>query len=282
MRYITDQGYIHVGAVGGIDNSVLPGARVTVWGKKGPVEGIIGRKAIHLMKQEERNGGKIELQDLAIDIGAKDKAEALEHVQIGDPITYQLGMTKLLNDRVVSPALDNKVGTFVVMEALRLCSEGKLNCALYAVATVQEEIGLRGARTSCYGIDPQVGIAVDVTHASDYAAIDKRIAGDLSIGKGPVIDIGPNISPIISDLFIDTAKKKKIEHQLAAAPSATGTDANAIQLNRAGVATGLIGLPNRYMHTQVELCSLGDLENAALLIAETVKRIDKNTKLIPM
>jgi endoglucanase len=282
VNHITDQGYIHVANVGGIDNTVLPGSRVTVHAKGGPIEGIIGRKAIHLMKPDERNSGKIELADLAVDIGAKDKAEALQFVQIGDPITFRLGMTKLLNDRVVSPALDDKVGMFVVMEALRLCSEGKLGCALYAVATVQEEIGLRGARTSCYGIDPQVGIAVDVTHASDYAGIDKRTVGDVSIGKGPTIDIGPNISPIISDLLIDTAKKKKIDYQLAAAAGATGTDANAIQLTRAGVATGLIGLPNRYMHTPVELCSLNDLENAALLIAETVKRIDKNTKLIPM
>ncbi len=282
VNHITDAGFIHVSAVGGIDNAVLPGTRVTIHARKGPIQGVIGRKAIHLMKAEERNGGKIELADLAVDIGAKDKKEVLEHVAIGDPITFLLGVTRLLNDRIVSPALDNKVGTFVVMEALRLCSEGKLNIGLYAVATVQEEIGLRGARTSCYGVDPRVGIAVDVTHASDYAAIDKRVAGDVQIGKGPVIDIGANINPIVSDLFLDTAKKKKIEVQPAAAPGATGTDANAIQISRAGVAAGLISIPNRYMHTQVELCALSDLENAALLIAETVKRIDNKTSFIPM
>ncbi|MBC7784230.1 MAG: M42 family metallopeptidase [Burkholderiales bacterium] len=282
VNHITDTGFIHVGAVGGIDTAVLPGSRVTIHAKKGPIEGVMGRKAIHLMKPEERNSGKIELADLAVDIGAKDKKEALQHVQIGDPITYQLGLTKLLNERIVSPALDNKVGTFVVMEALRLASAGKLNCGLYAVATVQEEIGLRGARTSCYGIDPQIGIAVDVTHASDYAAIDKRTAGDVQIGKGPVIERGANINPILSDLFIDTATKKKIAHQISAAPGATGTDANAIQISRAGVAAGLISIPNRYMHTQVELCSLEDLEAAAILIAETVKRIDKKMSFIPM
>jgi endoglucanase len=282
VNHIADAGFIHVVSVGGIDNAVLPGSRVTVHTKKGPVEGVIGRKAIHLMKPEERNGGKIELADLAVDIGAKDKKEAQSHVEIGDPISFQLGLTKLLNDRIVSPALDNKVGTFVVMEALRLCSEAKLNCALYAVATVQEEIGLRGARTSCYGIDPLVGIAVDVTHASDYASIDKRVAGDVQIGKGPVIDLGANINPILSDLMIDTAKKKKIDYQLGAAPGATGTDANAMQISRAGVAAGLVSIPNRYMHTQVELCSLNDLENAAILIAETVKRIDKKMSFIPM
>ncbi len=282
VNHVTDAGYIHVGAVGGIDNAVLPGSRVTIHTKKGPIEGVMGRKAIHLMKPEERNSGKIELADLAVDIGAKDKKEALEHVEIGDPITYRLGVTKLLNDRIVSPALDNKVGTFVVMEALRLCSESKINVGLYSVATVQEEIGLRGARTSCYKIDPLVGIAVDVTHASDYAAIDKRVAGDVQIGKGPVIERGANINPIVSDLFLDTAKKKKIPYQVAAAPGATGTDANAMQISRAGVAAGLISIPNRYMHTQVELCSLVDLEQAAILIAETIKRIDKRTSFIPM
>ena len=282
VNYVNDAGFLHIVSVGGIDTTVLPGSRLTVHTKKGPIDGVIGRKAIHLMKPEERNSAKIELADLAVDIGAKDKKEAMELVSIGDPITYKLGLTKLLNDRIISPALDNKVGTFVVMEALRLASEGKLNCALYAVATVQEEIGLRGARTSCYGIDPLVGIAVDVTHASDYAAIDKRQVGDIQIGKGPVIDIGANINPILSDLFIDTAKKKKMEVQIAAAPGATGTDANAIQISRAGVAAGLISLPNRYMHTQVELVSLPDLENAAILIAETVKRIDAKTSFIPM
>ncbi|HEY0008231.1 MAG TPA: M20/M25/M40 family metallo-hydrolase, partial [Tepidisphaeraceae bacterium] len=282
VNHFTDSGFIHVVSVGGIDNTVLPGTRVTIWSKKGAVEGVIGRKAIHLMKPEERNSGKIELADLAVDIGAKDKKDAMERVAIGDPITFQLGLTRLLNDRIVSPALDNKVGTFVVMEALRLCSEMKINCGLYAVATVQEEIGLRGARTSCYGIDPLVGIAVDVTHASDYAAIDKRTVGDIQIGKGPVIEIGANINPIISDLLVDTASKKKIDVQMSAAPGATGTDANAIQISRAGVAAGLISIPNRYMHTQVELCSLEDLENAARLIAETVKRIDGKMNFIPM
>lgn len=282
VNHVNENGYIHVLPVGGIDNAVLPGSRVTIHSKNGPVEGVLGRKAVHLMKPEERNGGKIELADLAIDIGAKDRKDALEKVQIGDPITFKLGLTRLMNDRIVSPGLDNKVGAFVIMEALRLLAESGCAASVYAVATVQEEIGLRGARTACYGIDPQVGIAVDVTHASDYAAVDKRVAGDIRIGAGPVIDIGANINPILSDLFIEVAKKQKIDHQLAAAPGATGTDANAIQISRAGVATGLISIPNRYMHTQVELCALSDLENAALLIAQTIKRIGSKTSFIPM
>lgn len=283
VNYIGDTGYVHMCAVGGIDNSVLPGTRVTIHAKGGPITGVIGRKAIHLMKVEERNAGKIELVDVAVDIGAKDKKQAQELIEVGDPITYQLGLEKILNDRVVSPGLDNKVGAFVVMEAVRLLSEEKkLNVGVYAVATVQEEIGLRGARTAAYSIDPAVGIAVDVCHASDYAAVDKRVAGDVVIGGGPVIARGANINPILGQLFVDTAKKAKIAYQVDAAPGATGTDANAMQISRAGIAAGLVSIPNRYMHTQVELCSLDDLDNAAKLLAETIKRIDAKTSFIPM
>ena len=283
VNYIGDTGYVHMCAVGGIDNAVLPGSRVTIHSKAGPITGVVGRKAIHLMKVEERNAGKIELVDVAVDIGAKDKKQAQEFIEVGDPITYQLGVEKILNDRIVSPGLDNKVGAFVVMEALRLLSEEKkLNVAVHAVATVQEEIGLRGARTACYAIDPLVGIAVDVCHASDYAAVDKRVAGDVVIGGGPVIARGANINPVLGGLLLETAKKQKIAHQVDAAPGATGTDANSIQISRAGVAAGLVSIPNRYMHTQVELVSLPDLENAAILIAETIKRIDGKTSFIPM
>jgi endoglucanase len=281
VRYISDEGYLHFSTVGGIDTTVLPGSRLTVHTKKGPVEGVIGRKPIHLMKQEERNQGKVELTDLWIDIGAKDKAQAARAVSIGDPVTYRLEMVRLGDDFVTSPGLDNKVGAFVVMEALRLASARKLGCALFAVATVQEEIGLRGARTSCFGIDPQVGIAADVTHATDNPGADKKMVGDIALGKGVVIERGANINPPLCDLMIDTARKKKIPHQISGAPGATGTDANVIQISRSGVATGLIGIPNRYMHTQVEMVSLSDLEACAKLLAETVGRINSRTNFIP-
>lgn len=282
VRHIDDQGYIYFAPVGGIDATVLPGSRVTIHNKRGPVEGVIGRKPIHLMKDEERNKAKIDMLELWIDIGAPNKAAALEKVAIADPITYKLGLQKLGDDFITSPGLDNKVGAFVVMEALRIASEKKIKCALYAVATVQEEIGLRGARTSCFGIDPLVGIAADVTHATDNPGADKKQAGDIVMGRGAVIDLGANINPVLGELFIDTAKKKKIPHQIAAAPAATGTDANAIQISRAGVAAGLISIPNRYMHTQVEVCSLTDLEACALLIAETIARIDSKTDFTPL
>jgi tetrahedral aminopeptidase len=282
IHYISDEGFCYFRAVGGIDATVLPGLRITVHTSAGPVEGVIGRKPVHLMKESERGQGKIELTDLWLDIGASSKDEALKKVSIGDVATFRLGLTRLGDDLITSPGLDNKVGTFVVMEALRIASESKkLKCALYAVATVAEEIGLRGARTSCYGIDPHVGIAVDVTHGTDNPGADKKLAGDLKLGKGAVIERGPNINHKLYDLFVETAKQKKIPHQLAAAPGATGTDANAIQISRAGVATGLIGIPNRYMHTPVEVVSLKDLEACAELIAETVLRIDAKTSFVP-
>ena len=213
-----------------------------------------------------------------MDIGAKDKKETEQVVRVGDPITFRLEMVHLGNDFVTSPAFDNKCGTFVVMEALRLCSIKKIRCALYAVSTVQEEIGLRGAKTSCFGIDPQVGIAADVTHATDYPDIDKRISGEIKLAAGPVIATGPNINPPLEEMLI---KAKRIRYQMEAAPTGTATDANAIQLSRAGVATALVSIPNRYMHTSVEIVSLGDLDAAARLIAETVTRIDQRTDFIP-
>jgi len=282
VRHITDEGFLHFSTVGGVDPTLLPGSRVAIHTKKGPVHGVIGRKPVHLMKQEERGQAKIELHDLWIDIGARDKADAARRVAVADPVTYQLGLERLGSDCVTSPGLDDKTGAFVVMEALRLASARRLKCALFAVATCQEELGLRGARTSCFGIDAQVGIAVDVTHATDNPGADKRVAGDIALGKGAVIDRGANINPALGELLIDTARKKRVPYQLSAAPNATGTDANAIQVSRSGVAAAIVGIPNRYMHSQVEVVSLSDLEACAKLLAETVARIDARMNFIPL
>ena len=259
---------------------MVPGSRVVVHTKHGPVDGVIGRKPVHVLKPEER-GAKTELREMWVDIGVKNKKEAQQVARVGDPVTFRLEMVHLGQDMVTCPGFDNKCGTFIVMEALRLCSVKNIKCSLFAVSTVQEEVGLRGAKTSCFGIDPQVGIAVDVTHATDYPDIDKRVNGDIKVGSGPTISVGPNINPPLEAMLVSTAKAKRIAHQMEAAPSATGTDANAIQLTRAGVATALIGIPNRYMHTQVEVVSLSDLQAAARLIAETVAKIDRRTNFIP-
>jgi tetrahedral aminopeptidase len=281
VQHISNEGFLYFGTVGGVDATVLPGSRVTVHTRKGPVEGVIGRKPIHLMKPEERNQGKVELTDLWIDIGARDKKDAERQVSVADPVSYQLGLQRMGKNCITSAGLDDKVGLYVVMEAMRILSKRKIKPALFSVASVQEELGLRGARTSCFGLDPQVGIAVDVTHATDNPGADKRTTGDIALGKGPVIDLGANINPVLSDLLIDTAEKKKIPFQRNAAPMATGTDANAMQVSRSGVATAVIGVPNRYMHTQVEVVDLRDLDNCVKLVAETVARITPKSSFIP-
>ncbi len=280
VKYIDDNGYLFVVPIGGIDPSVLPGSRVIVHSQHGPIDAVIGRKPIHLLRAEER-GAKVELREMWVDIGAKNKKEVEQVVSIGDPVTFRLELAALGSDRVTAPAFDNKCGVFVVMEALRICAEKKMSCALHAVSTVQEEIGLRGARTSCYGLDPQVGIAVDVTHATDYPGVDKRTAGDLKLGAGPTIVTGANVNPKLGQMLMATAKAKRIPFQPEAAAGGTPTDANAMQLSRSGVAAALIGIPNRYMHTQVEVVSLTDLTNAAKLIAETVMKISRRTNFIP-
>ncbi|MGD8240702.1 MAG: M42 family metallopeptidase [Armatimonadota bacterium] len=281
VRFISKEGFVHFGSIGGIDPVILPGSRVTVHADKGPVIGVIPRKAVHLMRGEERGKAKVQMSDLYIDIGATSRRTAERRVAIGDPITYELGMRTLHRDIVASPGFDDKIGSFIVMEALRLLSRRKLRAAVFAVSTVQEELGLRGARTSCFGIDPLVGIAVDVTHATDYPGAEKKIGGDIRLGKGPVIERGANINPMVGELLLKAAKRKKIPHQIAGAPGATGTDANAMQISRAGVAAGLVSVPNRYMHTPVELVHLRDLTNAARLLAETTVRIDDKMDFVP-
>jgi endoglucanase len=280
VNYIDDNGFIFFVAIGGIDPSVIPGSRVVVHSSHGPIDGVIGRRPIHVLKPEER-GAKIELREMWIDVGAKNKKEVEKVIRIGDAVTFRLEMIHLGEDLVTSPAFDNKCGTFVVMEALRLVAAKKPKCALFSVSTVQEEIGLRGAKTSCFGIDPQVGIAVDVTHATDYPDIDKRVNGDIKMGGGPVLSRGANVNHKLESMIVQSAKKKKLPLQLEGAPGGTPTDANVMQLTRAGVATALVSIPNRYMHTQVEVVSLRDLETTAQLLADTVCRIDNRTNFVP-
>lgn len=286
VQHIDDRGFISIGSIGGIDAAVVPGSSIEIHTMQGEVvPGVIGFRPVHLTAAEER-GKQVDLKKLWVDIGASNGQEARKIINIGDPITWTLQPRLLGKNIIVSPACDDKVGLFVVMEALRIIVQKKVakkKCpvGVFAVSTVQEELGLRGARTSCYGIDPVAGIAVDVGHASDNPGVDPKQIGNIKLGAGPVLVRGANINPVLSKLLFDTAKKKKIAVQPNAAPNATGTDANAIQISRAGVAAALISLPNRYMHTQVEMCDLRDLEAAARLIAETLLSISKRTSFIP-
>jgi putative aminopeptidase FrvX len=281
VQHIADSGMLHIAAIGGWDPKVLIGQRVLVHAAEGALPGVIGRKPIHLMPAEARASEKLEVEELWVDIGAKDQAAAEKLVAIGDCITVEPHFTALQQDLVAAPGLDDKVGVYVVMEALRLVPKGKLKCAVYAVSTVQEEVGLRGAHTSAYGINPHAGIAVDVTHATDYPGVDPKRTGKVELRKGPSVARGANINPPLRALIVQAAQERKIPYQNDPAPRGTGTDANAIQISRAGVAAGLVSIPNRYMHSPVEIVSLEDLDNAAKLLAQTLTYIDESTDFTP-
>lgn len=281
VRNIHKDGFIYVGALGGIDVGVLPGTLVTIYGKGGAIEGVLGRKPIHLQSGDERGKVANDLDKVWIDIGAKNQKEAEKLVEIGDPVTFKLGITELGQDFISSPGMDDKVGVFIAMEALRLCSKSKLSVALYAVSTVQEEVGLRGARTAAYSVDPEVGIAIDVLHATDNPGHGQANAVPCKLTGGPCISRGPNTNPVVEKMLLAAAKKGKIPHQLAPSAALLGNDANAIQVSRGGVATASIGIPNRYMHTQAEICSLKDLENSAKLLSEFTKSITAKTDFRP-
>jgi len=238
------------------------------------------RKPIHLLTDEERKQVP-KLKDLWLDIGAGSKEEAQKMVRIGDAVTVKLSVSELPNQRAVAPGMDDKAGMWVVVEALRRVDRARLRCGLYAVATVQEELGLRGARTSSFGIDPHVGVAVDVTFATDCPTVEKKEEGDIRLGKGPVIYRGPNMNPHVVRRLLEAAENHKIPYQLAAAGKPTGTDANAMQINRAGVATGLVSIPNRYMHSAVEMVSLEDMDQAADLLARFAEGIEPEADFTP-
>jgi len=280
ITHVDEQGFCYFASIGGYDPPVLLGQRVTVHGPKGPVPGVIGRKPIHLMDDEDRKK-PVKVEDLWIDIGARKRKDALSVVQVGSHVTLIAPFLQLRHGLAVSRGFDDKVGAFAVAEALRLVSHKKLDIGVYAVSTVQEEIGLRGATTSAFGIDPKVGIAVDVGFASDCPGIDKKKVGEVMLGKGPILHRGANINPVLEDLIERTARKKRIPFQMQAEPRATGTDANVIQVNRAGVATALVSVPNRYMHTPVEMISLADLENTAKLIAAVLEEIKPDSDFTP-
>jgi tetrahedral aminopeptidase len=283
VQHIDDDGFLYVKPIGGWDPLMLIGQRMTVWTAGGPVFGVIARKPIHLLNEDERKQAP-KMKDLWLDIGAANKEEADKTVRIGDAVTVELGFHAMRNNFAVSPAMDDKAGCWVVIEALRRAAQdtaNRLACGLYSVSTVQEEIGLRGARTSAFGVDPQVGVAVDVTHATDCPTVEKKEEGDVRLGRGPVIYRGPNMSHKVVDRLIQAADEHQIAYQLAASAKATGTDANAIQVSRAGVATGLISIPNRYMHSPVEMISLDDIDRAADLLARFAQNLDATAEFTP-
>lgn len=280
VTQVDDNGFIYSQPIGGWDPQQLIGQRMTIWTASGPIPAVIARKAIHLLTEEERKQ-VVKQQDLWLDIGARNKAEVLEKVRIGDPVTLELGYQEMRNGLANSPGMDNKTGLWVVIEALRRAKLRSPRCAVFAVSTVQEEIGLRGAQTSAFGIDPHLGIAVDVTHATDCPTIDKRQQGEIALGKGPVIFRGPNMNPVVTERLIQLSQAAQRPFQLAAIGRATPNDANVLQITRAGVAVGLVSIPNRYMHSPVEMISLEDIDHAANLLADFAVNLSADDDFTP-
>lgn len=266
ISYIDDRGFLYFKEIGGIDTNILPGQRVSIMGQQGPVSGVIGKKPIHLQDKSE-NTKQLEPEDLWIDIAAQDKADAQSKVQIGDVATLQ-GSPVLLNGTLLlSRSLDDKIGLAVLMGLAQNLQSIHTDKDIYLVASVQEELGARGAKMITEAIRPDVGIAIDVTHATDYPTMSPAKDGDISLGKGAVIPMGPNMSKGINQQLINLAKSNGIPYQIEAIARPTGTDAREIQVAGTGIRTGLISIPCRYMHTPSEVVSLADADSAIDLLS---------------
>jgi len=274
VTHVDDEGFLHFEGVGGWDWQILVGQRVEVITRDGPLPGLVGKKPIHLLKDEERK--KVaEVKDLHIDIGARDGDEARKLVRIGDVAVIAAEPVELPNDRLCARALDNRLGAYIVQEAARLVAEaGETAADVAAVAPVQEEITFAGARTTTFALEPAVAIIVDVTHATDAPGIDKQQLGSHELGSGPVIERGAIVNPALFELLHETAEAEKIPFTVAASGRSTGTDADAVHLSRAGVPTGVVSVPLRYMHSPVEMVSLDDVQACARLLAAFARRLE--------
>ena len=280
VNYITDDGFLHVDPIGGVDPVVATSQRVSIMTRAGDVPGVIGRKAIHLMDEDDRK--KVpKMHDLYVDIGVSSKEEALKLVAYGDAGVFLQPYIELANERAVSMAFDNKMGTWIVTEVLRLLRGQQFEACVIGVSTVQEEIGLRGATTSAFSSEAEVGIALDVAHGTDTPGIEKKKAGDFKVGGGPIVARGANINPRVFELIMATAEAEGIPVQVSSAARGTGTDANVMQLSRGGMATALLSVPLRYMHTPNELLALDDLENTARLLAAVCSRLKRGQDFTP-
>jgi len=280
--HIDEDGFVHFAPIGGWDAQVLVGQRVRLAGHAGPVDGVIGKKAIHLIKTEEREKAS-KITDLWIDIGAATRAEAGQRVRVGDVGVLAAAPLDLPNGRLVSRSIDNRIGSFVVLEALRRLKAQPPAACVLAVGTTQEEIAYSGggARTSAFGLEPDAAVVVDVTHATDYPGVEKKEVGDFKLGSGPALSRGSAVSPVVFDQLVAAAEAEQIPFTIEAAPRGTSTDADAIYTSRRGIATALISVPCRYMHSPNEMVALEDLDRTAALLAAWARRLEPTTSFIP-
>ncbi|HQZ69256.1 MAG TPA: M42 family metallopeptidase [Planctomycetaceae bacterium] len=280
VRHIDSQGFVRINAIGGWDLQVLLGQRLVIHTATGPVPGVIARKPIHLLDPDERKNIP-KMKDLWIDIGSMSESETRSVVRIGDSVTPEPCLRQLRNDRLSGVAMDDRTGIWLIMTALKKIAGAEPQARIVAVSTVQEEIGLRGAMTSAYNVNPDVAIATDVTHATDCPGIDQNEFGRIEIGKGPVIVRGPNANPAVFELLSSVAQKENIPFQINALGYPASNNAASVQVSRGGCATGIVAIPNRYMHTPVELIAESDLQDAARLVAAFCLAVDDSTSFVP-
>ncbi|MET0926160.1 MAG: M42 family metallopeptidase [Solirubrobacterales bacterium] len=274
ITHVDEKGYAWFLPIGGWDAQILVGQRVEVQTRDGLVAGVIGRKPVHLLKDEQKKMA-VELTGLHIDIGAADRDEALELLRIGDPVVIRAEPMRLAGGRLVSRSLDNRLGSYVALEVARRCHErGGLTANVAGVAAVQEEIGLHGGGTSAYLLQPDLAVAVDVTHATDVPGVEEKESGSHPLGSGPVIGRGSTLAPKAYELLAEAAESAGIEYTVEASGRWTGTDADAYQISRAGIPTGLVSIPLRYMHSPVETVDLGDVEAAVELLVALASSLD--------
>ncbi|MEA2250910.1 MAG: hypothetical protein QOC78_1392 [Solirubrobacteraceae bacterium] len=280
VTHVDDKGFLRFSGVGGWDPQILVGQRVSVATRDRAVPGVVGRKPIHLLKEDDRK--KVaKLEELHIDIGARDTEEARRMVRVGDVAVLEGDPVELPNDRAVSRSMDNRLGCYVAYEAARIVHEaGGAPGDVIAVAAVQEETTFGGSTTTAYSLRPDVAIVVDVTHATDAPGVDVNELGEHPFGSGPVLERGSTLNPALFELLHDTAQAEGIPFTIAASGRSTGTDADAMHLSRGGIPTAVVGLPLRYMHSPVEMVQLDDVANAARLIAAVAQRLTAGTSFL--
>jgi endoglucanase len=279
ITHVDEKGFLWFAPIGGWDPQILVGQRVAVRGRNGVVPGVVGRKPIHLLEPDQRKK-VVELKSMHIDIGAADREEAEKMVRVGDPVVIRTEPLQVAGSRLVSKSMDNRLGAYVALESTRRCAEGAgPGGSMAGVAAVQEEIGLFGARTSAFELKPDLAVAVDVTHATDAPGVDEKEVGVHPLGSGPAIGRGSTLSPKVFELLVETAEAEGIEYSISASGRSTGTDADAIQIARSGIPTGLVSIPLRYMHSPVEMVDLTDVEATIALLAAFGSRIKAGVDL---
>ncbi|MCD8317222.1 MAG: M42 family metallopeptidase [Eggerthellaceae bacterium] len=280
VKYISEEGYLYVAPIGGVDASVLPGLRVDVLAQDGVLRGVIGKKPIHLQDVEDRKSAPT-IDKLFIDLGM-DPDKVKELVRIGDPIAYGTRFEELGAGFAASKSFDDRCGVYLACEVMKkVREEGRAQGEFMVSISSQEEIGLRGAITSAFSLSPDVAIAFDVTFATDFPGMDKTRYGDIRCGAGPVIARGPNINPVVYERLVKAAEEAGISYQVEGEPGMTGTDAQVIQVSKSGIPAGLVSIPLRYMHTPSEVIALSDLENAVELIARFILDLEPGDSFIP-